>query len=114
MKIKKREFFLTDIVEIFNHEGYKVSHLEFPYYEFLGVNNKKRTGFGRKSISKNCKGKVFKKGVTLIDPNSVFFSSDTKIGKDVVIHPNVHFGVNVEIGNEVEIKKFLSFREYYN
>ena len=103
---KKREFFLTDIVEIFNYEGFKVSHLEFPYYEFLGVNNKKRTGFGRKSISKNCKGKVFKKRCYFNRSKFSLFSSDTKIGKDVVIHPNVHFGVNVEIGNEVEIKSF--------
>ena len=103
---KKREFFLTDIVEIFNHEGYKVSHLEFPYYEFLGVNNKRELALVENQFQKIAREKFLKKGVTLIDPNSVFFSSDTKIGQDVVIHPNVHFGVNVEIGNEVEIKSF--------
>ena len=42
----------------------------------------------------------------MIDPSSIFFSSDTEIGKDVVIHPNVYFGPNVKIGNEVEIKGF--------
>ena len=42
----------------------------------------------------------------MIDPNSVFFSTDTKIGKDVIIHPNVYFGSNVKIGNNVEIKGF--------
>ena len=38
--------------------------------------------------------------------HSVFFSADTKIGKDVVIHPNVHFGVNVKLETNVEIKGF--------
>ena len=40
-KNSKKEFYLTDIVEILNNENYKVSHLEFPYHEFLGVNDKK-------------------------------------------------------------------------
>ena len=50
--------------------------------------------------------KIFKTRSYLIDPKTVFFSSDTKIGRDVVIHPNVYFGPNVKIGNEVEIKGF--------
>ena len=103
---KKKEFFLTDIVEILNNEGYKVSHLEFPYYEFLGVNNKSDLALVENQFQKIVRKKFLKQGVTLIDPNSVFFSSDTKIGKDVVIHPNVHFGVNVQIGDDVEIKSF--------
>ena len=57
--------------------------------------------------------KFLKQGVTLIDPNSVFFSTDTKIGKDVIIHPNVYFGPNVKIGNNVEIKGFCHIRKYY-
>ncbi len=47
-----------------------------------------------------------KRGVTIIDPQSVYFSKDTKIGKDVIIHPNVFFGPGVKIGNNVEIKSF--------
>ena len=43
----------------------------------------KRTGKVRKTISRRNEKKIFKKGVTLIDPSSVF-SKDTKIGKDVI------------------------------
>ena len=42
-----------------------------------------------------------KQGVTLIDPSTVFFSADTKIGNDVIIHPNVQFGRKVKLGNRV-------------
>ena len=105
-KNRKKEFYLTDIVEIFNNEGYKVSHHEFPYYEFLGVNDKSDQTLVENQFQKIIRKKFLKQGVTLIDPKTVFFSSDTKIGRDVVIHPNVYFGPNVKIGNEVEIKGF--------
>ena len=36
----KKEFFLTDIVEVFNKQNMNVIHVEFPYEEFLGVNDK--------------------------------------------------------------------------
>ena len=39
-------------------------------------------------------------------PETVYFSFDTRIGKDVVIQPNVFFGQSVEIKNEVIIKSF--------
>ena len=45
-------------------------------------------------------------GATLIDPESVFFSYDTKIGRDVCIGPNVVFGPGVTIGNNVNILSF--------
>ena len=105
-KNSKKEFYLTDIVEILNNENYKVSHLEFPYHEFLGVNDKSDQAIVENEFQKIFRKKFLKQGVSLIDPNSVFFSVDTKIGKDVIIHPNVYFGSNVKIGNNVEIKGF--------
>ena len=50
--------------------------------------------------------KAMKKGVTLVAPETVFFSSDTKISKDVYIAPNVVFGPGVKIGEGVRIEAF--------
>ena len=47
-----------------------------------------------------------KKGVKMIAPETVFFSNDTKIGKNVIIEPYVIFGSKVKIGNNVCIKSF--------
>ncbi len=105
-KNNKKEFYLTDIVEILSNEGRKVIHMQFPYFEFLGVNDKNDQAVVETQFQKNIRKKFLRQGVTLIDPSSVFFSSDTKIGKDVVVHPNVYFGPNVQVGNEVEIKGF--------
>ncbi len=47
-----------------------------------------------------------KSGVKMIGPETIFFSSDTKVGKNVTIEPYVVIGKNVKIGNNVVIKSF--------
>jgi len=47
-----------------------------------------------------------KKGVKMIAPETVFFSKDTKIGKNVIIEPYVVISKNVKIGNNVAILSF--------
>jgi bifunctional UDP-N-acetylglucosamine pyrophosphorylase/glucosamine-1-phosphate N-acetyltransferase len=42
----------------------------------------------------------------MIGPETIFFSKDTKIGKNVTIEPYVVFGSKVKIGNNVIIKSF--------
>ena len=105
-KNKKNEFYLTDLVEIFIKENYKVSNFNCKFGESMGVNNKEDLAKLEKEFQEEMRKKFLKKGVTLIDPSSVFFSNDTKIGKDVVIYPNVYFGPGVKIGDNVTIKSF--------
>ena len=50
--------------------------------------------------------KFFKDGVKMIGPETIFFSKDTKIGKNVIIEPYVVIGQKVRIGNNVTIKSF--------
>ena len=52
------------------------------------------------------RNKFIKKGVKMIAPDTVFFSHDTKIGKNVVIEPYVVISKNVKIGNNVNISSF--------
>ena len=52
------------------------------------------------------RNKFLKLGIKMIGPETIFFSSDTKIGKNVVIEPYVVFGSKVRIGNDVTIKSF--------
>ena len=55
---------------------------------------------------KKIRDKFIKSGVKMISPETIFFSEDTKIGKNVTIEPYVIFGLNVKIGNNVIIKSF--------
>ena len=57
-------------------------------------------------IQKNLRNKFFKLGVKMMGPETIFFSKDTRIGKNVIIEPYVIFGLKVKIGNNVTIKSF--------
>ena len=54
----------------------------------------------------NLRNKFLKSGVKMIGPETIFFSSDTQIGKNVTIEPYVVIGSKVKIGNNVLIKSF--------
>ena len=58
------------------------------------------------SIQNNLRNKFSKLGVKMVGPETIYFSKDTKIGKNVTIEPYVVFGTKVKIGNNVTIKSF--------
>jgi len=62
-------------------------------------------------IQNKLRNKFLKSGVKMNGPETIFFSEDTKIGKNVTIEPYVVIGKNVKIGNSVIIKSF-SHLEY--
>ncbi|WP_075500934.1 DapH/DapD/GlmU-related protein [Candidatus Pelagibacter communis] len=59
-----------------------------------------------KDTQNTLRNRFLKLGVKMIGPETVFFSKDTKIGKNVTIEPYVVFGTKVKIGNNVTIKSF--------
>ena len=52
------------------------------------------------------RNKFLRSGVKMLGPETIYFSNDTKIGKNVIIEPYVVFGSKVKIGNSVTIKSF--------
>ena len=57
-------------------------------------------------LQNNLRNKFSKSGVKMVGPETIYFSKDTKIGKNVTIEPYVVFGAKVKIGNNVTIKSF--------
>ena len=57
-------------------------------------------------IQSKLRNKFLKEGVKMLGAETIFFSKDTKIGKNVLIEPYVVFGPKVKIGNNVTIKSF--------
>ena len=57
-------------------------------------------------IQNKLRNKFLKNGVRMIGPETIFFSNDTKIGRNVTIEPYVVIGSKVKIGNNVTIKSF--------
>ena len=62
-------------------------------------------------IQNQIRNKFLKQGVKMVGPETIFFSKDTKIGKNVIIEPYVVFGPKVKIGSNVVIKSFSHLEE---
>ena len=58
------------------------------------------------NLQNKLRDKFLKSGVKMIGPDTIYFSKDTKIGKNVTIEPFVVFGSKVKVGNNVIIKSF--------
>ena len=100
------EFYLTDIVAIAGELGLKRGFLKTQIDEVLGVNSRAELAKVEEIKQNQIRKKMMDLGVTIIDPNSVYFSFDTEIGSDSTIHPQVFFGTKVQISKNVEIKSF--------
>jgi bifunctional UDP-N-acetylglucosamine pyrophosphorylase/glucosamine-1-phosphate N-acetyltransferase len=100
------EFYLTDIVGIAGKLGLKRTFLKTAIQEVLGVNSRFELAKINDIKQQQIRRKMMDSGVTLLDPTSVYFSYDTEIEDDVVIHPQVFFGPKVVISKNVEIKSF--------
>ncbi len=102
----KGEYYLTDLVKLANQAKTKVAYLVCPEAEVAGVNDRVQLAALERQFQREARRAAMLGGVTLIDPETVYFSADTKLGEDVVIEPNVVFGPGVSIGDNVEILAF--------
>jgi len=108
---KKKEFFLTDIINIFYHKGFKIKgFIVGDNSEILGVNDQKNLSLARKIINTRLINNLMNKGVVFIDPDTTFVSFDTKIGHDSVIYPFTFIEKNVIIGSNCAIGPFAHIR----
>lgn len=99
-----REYYVTDICALGKTEGIDSYVVEAKNPEnFHGINNRVELAWAENQYQQQMRQKVMLAGVTLIDPETVYFSYDTVIGKDTVIYPHVFFGPGVTIGENVII-----------
>jgi bifunctional UDP-N-acetylglucosamine pyrophosphorylase/glucosamine-1-phosphate N-acetyltransferase len=110
-KNAKGEYYLTDIIELGNKAKKKCGFVEGGEDEVLGVNNRVQLAQVENILQNRLREEALLSGVTMIDPSSVYLSHDTKLGRDVVIEPNVTFGVGVTVGDGVVIRSFCHFEK---
>lgn len=102
----KREFYLTDIVGIARGHDLSATYVELPAAEVLGVNTRAELAEAEALMQDRLRRRAMEEGATLIAPETVFFSADTRLGRDVVVEPNVVFGPGVTIADNVRIRSF--------
>jgi bifunctional UDP-N-acetylglucosamine pyrophosphorylase/glucosamine-1-phosphate N-acetyltransferase len=99
----KGEYYLTDAVEVARAAGTRAAVVTCAEEDVLGVNSRDQLAVAESIFQRRARLEVMREGATLIAPETVWLSYDTKIGRDVVIQPNVFFGPGVTVDDEAEI-----------
>ncbi len=99
----KGEYYLTDAVELARAAGHRASVVVCPEDEVLGVNARDQLAVAESIFQNRRRRAAMHNGATMIAPETVWFSADTVVGRDVVIEPNVFFGPGVVIEDGVRI-----------
>jgi bifunctional UDP-N-acetylglucosamine pyrophosphorylase/glucosamine-1-phosphate N-acetyltransferase len=102
----KREFYLTDIVGIARAQGRACRVAELPAEEVGGVNTRAELAEAEAILQHRLRRRAMDDGATLVAPDTVFLSADTRLGRDVVVEPNVVFGPGVSVADNVRIRSF--------
>ncbi len=102
----KREFYLTDIVALARSEALSCRVVELPADEVLGVNTRAELAQAEALMQDRLRRRAMDEGATLIAPETVFLCTDTRLGRDVVVEPNVVFGPGVTVADNVLIRSF--------
>ncbi len=100
------EYYLTDLIELASKNSWDCSYLVSDVEELRGVNTRMDLVAVEKSFQDRKRLEMLDNGVTLLDPETVYFSFDTIIERDVTVHPFVTFGQAVVIRSGCEVKSF--------
>ncbi len=100
------EYYLPDVVNIAAAEGRTAVVIEGDPYETAGVNSRAELAHLELEWQRRRREQALHEGATLIDPESVWFAYDTKLGRDVTVEPHVVFGPGVQVADGASIKAF--------
>ena len=105
-KNAKGEYYLTDAVAIARDMGLKAKAIETSEDDVRGINTKTQLAETEAVLQQRLRAAAMEAGVTMVAPETVFLSADTKFGKDVTVEPNVVFGPGVTVEDGATIRSF--------
>ena len=100
------EYYLPDVVTLAIAQGGRAVCIETGEDEVAGINSRAELAAVEAGWQQARRLAAMADGATLIAPETVWFSHDTRIGRDVVIEPNVVFGPGVSVADGVVIHAF--------
>jgi bifunctional UDP-N-acetylglucosamine pyrophosphorylase/glucosamine-1-phosphate N-acetyltransferase len=106
---RKGEFYLTDAVAIVRAMKLEAVVIETEEDDVRGINTKTQLAETEAVLQQRLRQAAMEAGVTLIAPETVFLSADTKFGRDVVVEPFVVFGPGVTVDDNAVIHSFCHF-----
>ncbi|HLL27699.1 MAG TPA: bifunctional UDP-N-acetylglucosamine diphosphorylase/glucosamine-1-phosphate N-acetyltransferase GlmU [Xanthobacteraceae bacterium] len=102
----KREFYLSDAVAVAAEKGLAAAVREAPEEEVMGINDRTQLAEADGALQKRLRDSAMKAGATLLAPETVYLSSDTRLGRDVTVEPYVVFGPGVVVEDKATIRSF--------
>jgi bifunctional UDP-N-acetylglucosamine pyrophosphorylase/glucosamine-1-phosphate N-acetyltransferase len=99
----KGEYYLTDAIAIAREDGARCGVVVCPEDEVLGVNSRDQLAVAEAIWQRRARLHAMREGATLIAPETVWFSYDTKLGRDVIVEPNVFFAPGVTVEDDARI-----------
>ncbi|MEM1386962.1 MAG: bifunctional UDP-N-acetylglucosamine diphosphorylase/glucosamine-1-phosphate N-acetyltransferase GlmU [Pseudomonadota bacterium] len=100
------EYYLTDVVALARARGLSATAVTCAEAETLGVNSRADLAAAEAVFQAKARRAALEAGVTLTAPETVFFSHDTVLGRDVTVEPNVVFGPGVSVETGAQIRAF--------
>ena len=100
------EYYLPDVVMVAQGDGRAPVAIEGEPFETAGVNSRAELAHLELDWQRRRREEALEQGATLIDPESVWFSADTELGRDCTIEPHVVFGRGVKIADGAVIRAF--------
>lgn len=100
------EYYLPDIVMLAAGDGRASAVIETDAAEVAGVNSRAELAEQELAWQQRRRASAMAEGATLIAPETVWFSWNTKLGRDVTVEPNVWFGPGVTVEDGVTIHGF--------
>ena len=108
---RKKEYFLTDIVEILYNQGERVDTCFLDKSEeILGINSQRDLWKVAKIMRQRVLEGIVAKGVKVIDPETTFIEAGVKIGKNTIIYPFTFIDKGAIIGNNCSLGPFVRIR----
>jgi len=107
----KKEFYLTDVIELLLADGKKVASLTTQDAAVaFGINDREDLAQAQAIIRSRILSQHMFSGVTIIDPATTFIEADVRIGNDTIIHPMTVIHADVRIGKNCSIGPMARIR----
>ena len=101
-----KEYYLPDVVGIALRDGRVSALVETAEHEVTGINSRAELATAEAQWQAVRREEAMAQGASLRAPETVWFSWDTKLGRDVTIEPNVVFGPGVSVADGATIRAF--------
>lgn len=100
------EIRITDWVRLAARASETVIAVEAPWEDLIGINTREGLAAAETIMQRRLRAAAMNAGVTLVAPETVFFSYDTQLARDVIVHPFVRFSPGVVVDSGAEILSF--------